>query len=426
MMTNKGTNEAHGKLLFISSAGCSENLLDGEAIKELARRSGFSITRDPGEADIIVHNSCGAIQRSMKLAITAIEHYKAVKKPDARLVVTGCLVKIDSDRLGEYFQGPTYAVENLHEIQESFDSEYDKDSGDVSKLPDLFVTEISQDLFDTQPYGRKYLEFVYGIKGFFKERLGLKVFPNFRFLDFLGYPDSLFLRVTTGCDKKCSYCGIRLSRGQLRSVSPDLITETIREAVSKGKKTLFLTGTNLTSYGRDIGSDFMELMESIIAIEGDFKIIVFNIEPYGLKENEERYLRIFCNPKILSVYYNLNSASQKVLDIMRRQYQADDVFDFMKKLQSLRPDLLIRTEFMVGHPGEGWPEFFESLFSIFRMRFDMIDVNHYSPRPRIPALKLDEQVSFPIRYLRFLVFWGFIGGKVMLPSLKPFSFTRGD
>jgi len=161
-------------------------------------------------------------------------------------------------------------------------------------------------------------------------------------------------------------------------------------------------------------------MERIIAIEGEFKLILFNMEPFGLDKARERAIRLLSSGKILSIYFNINSGSQKVLDIMKRRYDIDTVMEILKAIRESNPAILFRTEFISGHPGETWSDFGKTISLMRDFRFDLVDVNNYSARPGIPALELDHQVSVPVRCLRYLLLWAWVALKVFLPKLRPF------
>jgi tRNA-2-methylthio-N6-dimethylallyladenosine synthase len=197
------------------------------------------------------------------------------------------------------------------------------------------------------------------------------------------------------------------------------VLRTIEKGIAEGYKKVFLIGTNTSHYGKDIGTDFFTLLDNVLKIQGDFKIIIHNFEPHGIEEAPERFLENVSAPKILSFYFPLNSGSQFVLNRMKRGYDIETVMSTLKRLRGKNRKVLIRSEFIVGYPGERWRHFRQTLSLIMRFPFSRIDLHMYSPRPKIHALELDGQVSLAVRYLRFIIIHGLVFLKVDLKKLRP-------
>jgi MiaB/RimO family radical SAM methylthiotransferase len=267
---------------------------------------------------------------------------------------------------------------------------------------------------------RAFVEKIYGLKDFFRKKIGLKVLPNLNFFDFIGDRDTVYVRISRGCQNSCGYCAIRFAQGRLVSQPFDSIIDAVRDGVAQGYKKVFLIGTNTSHYGRDIGTDFFTLLEEVQKIEGDFKIIVHNYEPFGVEEDPDRFLKLFSSSKMLSFYFPINSGSPAVLKGMKRNYDISKVMHNVKKLKKIQPEVLIRTEFIVGYPGETWKDFFMSTRLCSYKHFNYIDLHFYSPRPNTYAAALDNQVSALTKSLRYLLIHLIVFSRITIHKLRPF------
>ena len=399
------------RLFYISSAGCAENLIDGSILKTMALKAGCAQTDDPARADIIVYNTCAFKKIQEDACMEAIARFARVKKPDAVLVVCGCLARINPERLRTVFDGPVFGPTELGRFFEVLKCE------PYNHLEDIY--SIPPELFRTQMFGRRILDRIMAVKKTLGRRTGLRFFPNFDILDFLGDPDTLFIRIARGCNNKCAYCSVRFAQGPLVSVRPDKIIETARRGLAAGQKQIMLTATNIMEYGSDIGADFPALLERILALGDGFRIIIQNLEPFGFNRDSGRLTGLLSDRRILSLYCPINSGSQKVLNAMRRRYDIDTVMKTLREIREKNPRAKIRTEFIAGHPGEGWREFMETLRLIIGFRFDLIDLHYFSPRPGTDSPNMPGQVSEPVKRLRWAILHAVVFLRVMLPKTRP-------
>lgn len=401
------------KRIFIDSAGCTENIIDGAILKNIAEDHGYESTNDPKEADLIIFNSCAAKQKQEDLCIDRIKKYDEIKKTGAEIVVCGCLPEINKERLDRAFTGNSFAPHNLEKFYELIK--------DVSAEKIEEAHHITRDISDFEMFRKRALiERIYSVKKYLNKTLHVNFFPNFNLFDYIGDEKTLFVRISRGCLNKCGYCAIRFAQGRLVSQPMDSILASIKQGIMDGYNKVFLVATNASHYGKDIGTSFTKLLQYILDIDGEFKIIIHNFEPFGAQESPDELLRLLSSPKILSFYFPLNSASQFVLNRMRRNYDIDQTMGFLKKLRELNGNILIRTEFMVGYPGEKWKNFIETMSFVRKFRFNQIDLHRYSPRPNIPALELDGQVSPIVKYLRSFIIQAFVFFRVTIRMLRPF------
>jgi MiaB/RimO family radical SAM methylthiotransferase len=400
------------KSIFIDSAGCTENIIDGAIIKNIAEADGYIHTKNPSEADMIVFNTCAFKKKQEDLCIKRLLEYKKNKKENAKIVVTGCLVGINKEKLDRFFEGPSFGPSELKKFYGLMNVE------EPEKIKEEH--HITREIADQEMFGtRAFIERIYDIKKYLKKRTNFNFLPNFNLYNYIGDENTLYVRISRGCVNSCGYCAIHYAQGRLVSQPLEEILTAIQKGIKEGFDKVFLVGTNTSQYGIDIGINFFELLEKILQIEGNYKIIVHNFEPHGIEQYPEEFIRLFASPKIMSFYFPINSGSQHVLDRMLRHYDINKIYELLKKLKEVNKKILIRTEFIVGYPGERWKDFFESVKLISKFRFSQVDLHKYSPRPKIYSLNLDHQVSKFIKELRFVIIHLVVFFKVSIKMLRP-------
>lgn len=404
-------NSREIKTVYINSAGCNENLLDGEILKSIVRNANLSLIDDPKIADLIVYNTCAFKKRQEDITIRTIKKLQRIKKSGAELIVCGCVVAINRERLQKVFEGASFVPFELRRFLTIIGTK------GIEQVEE--VNHIGRASFSTQIFGRSLIDKIYLVKSALKKISGIDFLPNFDILDFLGDENTFFLRISRGCLNKCGYCAVRFAQGPLVSMLPQRVLENVKNAIRQGHKRIFLSATNISIYGQDIGADFLDTLEQIVSQEGDYKIVIHNLEPFGITEDAEKFLKIFSSPRISAFYCPINSGSQDVLERMNRKYDVVKLMETLSVLRKSNPGVLIRTEFIIGYPGETWKDFFKTVLLIAKFKFSLIDLHRYSPRPNTEALYLEGKVPAPIKYLRYLMLLPIIFFRVWLPRLRP-------
>jgi len=198
-----------------------------------------------------------------------------------------------------------------------------------------------------------------------------------------------------------------------------MILRTIQEGLTQGYNRVFLIGTNTAHYGKDIGSSFFELLRRVEEIPGDFKIIIHNFEPFGVHDDPGAFESLFSSEKVLSIYMPFQSGSKSVLKRMNRKYDVATVMRSLRELRHRNQQVLIRTEFIIGFPGESWREFFDTVSACMRFRFNEIDLHVFSPRPGTEAALLDGHVSTATKYLRYLLLATLVFFRTTIRKFRP-------
>jgi len=343
------------------SLGCAKNLVDSELMLGSMTKNGWQLTNEPEDSDLLILNTCGFIQPAVEEAITEILELVKIKEeyPEKRIVVVGCLVQRYKEQL----------VEDLPEV-------------------DLFVgTEGAADLAAIVEKSAN---------GILTERV---ILPD-RFLMNSEMPRVVstpafrsWLKITEGCDNKCSYCMIPAIRGKLRSRSVDDLVKEARSLEKHGVKELSLIAQDSTAYGNDLGDDvtLVRLLGQLVQSTSIPWFRLLYLYPSGV--TDELLQLMVDNPRILP-YFDIpfQHVNDKILRLMNRHYSSQILYDLIERIRGFIPDIALRTTFLVGFPGESENEFLEIEKFLRKTKIDHVGVFPYANEEGSPSEKLPGQL----------------------------------
>jgi ribosomal protein S12 methylthiotransferase len=351
-----------GIKINIVKLGCPKNDLDAEAIQAQLQSSGFELTEEKDKAEIFIINTCGFIEKAKKESIEAILELSRFKNGSngKKIVVSGCLAQRYNSELWKSMP-EVDGILGLNEID------------NISKL----CSEVKKGnrVSFISPLPKEYSERV--------ERRALQILPY------------AYLRIADGCDNLCAYCSIPQIRGKYRSRKIENILAEAKSLAGKGIKEINLVAQDTTLYGQDIYEEqkLPELLSSLSKIEGIEWIRLLYTHPahYTGKLIKE----IAANKKVCKYLdLPLQHISDKLLYLMGRKVARKEIQRLIKTLRNKIPDLVLRTTFIVGFPGEGEEEFEELLNFVEEQRFDRLGAFTYSREEGTEAYNLREHLSF--------------------------------
>lgn len=321
-------------------------------------RAGWARADDPADAGTILVNSCGFIEPAKEESITTtlgmIEAY-----PRARVVMSGCL----SQR---------YAQELAEEMPELGGVFGNRAPARIAEFLDL--VEAGGDRVMVPPAGST------------PDRL-----ESLERTHLLSFPGSAFVKVSEGCDNRCSFCAIPLIRGRARSKRPDAIVAEIEALLGRGIVEINLVAQDLASYGRDLAADDPRatpeaLLKAISAVSGDFWVRLLYVYPDRFPATFFPILRD--DPRLLP-YFDVpfQHASRDVLKRMGRPGSADAYLGLIRSIRRELPDAVIRSTLLVGFFGETDEAFDELLAFQNQADLDWLGVFAYSPEEGTPAMR---------------------------------------
>ena len=378
--------------------GCPENRVDSARVQKYLEENGWLITEDHANADLILFNACSLTQENTAISLKIIQKIQEEKKSGSQSIVWGCLPKIDPEALREKYDGPTFGERELSLLDQIIDASRPIEAITANYvLPKHPIDESLGEGILMRFEGPPLIRFLKGLVVKWDSYL------NSKFDLFTQGNSSVFhIKVATGCLGACSYCGIRKSRGTVRSKSITKVMCEFKEGLQKGFKYFFLIGTDLGAYGRDLGYTLVDLLKEMIKEKGDFKIGLRNVNPYHLKKMLNELIPIFKSKKIWYFSSAAESGSNRVLKLMRRNYTIEEFKECIQTIRRAFPDIIIRTQLMAGFPTETEQDFAETMHLLDDIVFDYAEVYRFSKRPGTPAENMKSQVPEKIKRQRFL------------------------
>ncbi len=344
---------------FIDHHGCAKNQVDGEELTARLEAAGHCYVPSGDEADCIIINTCGFIESAKKESIDAA---LAVKRfwPDKKVLVAGCLAQ-------------RYPEALMAEMTEADGVLGNADlSLAVQALKNIERGQRTSIVVE-QP-----------------RAIAADYYPRQRLFD---YPGSAHLKITEGCDNRCSYCAIPLIRGGLRSRSIDDVAAELETLVARGIFEINLIGQDLGAYGRDSSEDsgLVRLLERLERVEGDFRLRVLYIHPDHFPEG---LLELMTSSRKILPYFDLpfQHASEKILRAMNRRGSGQTYLGIVERIRKTLPESMIRSTFLVGFPGETEEDFTALLQFQKEAGLDWLGTFSYSREEGTPAYSMKARV----------------------------------
>ena len=366
--------------LGLISLGCPKNLVDSEVMLGIIEKYHIEITNDPEAAEIIIVNTCGFIESAKQESIDTILSMSAYKTEGCcrYLIVTGCLAQRYAQEL----------FQDMPEIDAIVGTNVYKDIAQVIErvMQGQRVLHLSETDFE-----KINLE---GLQG--KERN----LPDPRKLTTPPY--MAYLKIAEGCDNFCSFCAIPLIRGRYTSKPYEQVMAEARELVERGVKELIVIAQDTTRYGQDLYGKLRlaELLHDLNALPGLKWIRVLYSYPNTFTDELiEAYATL---PKVCHyVDLPLQHASDRLLHAMRRRDKLSETEKLLKKLRERIPDIVIRTTFIVGFPGETEEDFAILKEFVTEQKFENAGVFQYSQEENTVAATLPEQIPEETKQERY-------------------------
>ncbi len=350
------------------SLGCAKNQVDTEIMIAKLKKAGYKIVNNMLKADIIVINTCGFIEDAREEAINTILETGKLKDSGylQYLVATGCLAQ-------------RYGQELLDEIPE-----LDGVIGISS-----FV-EIDQHL-DLILAGERVCQVTKPSEIFFEKGPRVLTTPA----------GSAYLKITEGCNNRCSYCAIPLIRGPLRSRPSDELIEEARELVGKGIKELVLIGQDTAQYAQDLRNEdnINRLLKQLTTVDGLAWIRLLYLHPAHIKQD---LIDLIAREAKVLPYLDIpiQHASGNILKAMNRKHEEEELALLMHRLKEQVGGLVLRTTVMLGFPGESEDDFRRLYDFVGETEFDWLGAFAFTAEEGTTAYTMAEQVPEEIKQER--------------------------
>ncbi len=338
----------------IKTLGCKVNSYESEFIYGLFIEKGFSYCEE--KADVYVVNTCTVTNMADRKSRQIINSIRR-DNPNSIIAVCGC------------FSQNCYNTGKL----DSINADIVIGNKDKSKIVD-YVLEYSKN--------KEKIERFYDLKG-----------ASFENMEITGSYDRTraYVKIEDGCNSFCSYCVIPFTRGSVRSKNHESVIEEVISLVNNGYKEIVLTGIHTGKYN-DGEYDFADLVKDLVKVKGLKRLRVSSIE---INELNDRVLEVFKESDVFvpHLHIPLQSGSDKVLQLMNRRYDKAFFEERISYIRSIKKDLSITTDVIVGFPGETDEMHKESMDFIKKIAFTKVHVFPYSDREGTVASKFKEKVN---------------------------------
>ena len=352
------------------SLGCAKNLVDSQGLWSLLSQQGFTLVEDPNQAEFIIINTCGFIHDARQESLQALQEFSENKRRGQKLIAAGCLTE-------------RYRAELLESVPGIDGLMGTRDLADILPLMRILNEH-------SKPHSEVY----------FPEHAHIVNHP-----DLPGYMiqgGSSYLKIADGCRRSCAFCAIPGIKGTLTSRPKDDILKDAHALQAAGVQEINIIAQDVTDYGQDLG-----LQDGLPNLLADLLPVIPHIPWVRLLYTYPGYFSdrlidmMVVFPQLLPYLdIPLQHADPKVLQLMRRPSDVDWVRHTVAKMRAKLPDLVIRTTFIVGFPGESEHSFQVLKDFIEEMQFDHVGVFTYSIENGTPAQILGDPIPQEVKEAR--------------------------
>lgn len=342
--------------ILVKSYGCSANFSDGEAIKGMLKAAEFNIVNETAEeVAVVILNICTVKgdENALKEIKDAIE-----KRKYAYIVVAGCVPPRLIPRIKEMKSGIT--IINTHNVREI-----------VSAVEET-INDNPQTIIEPKRKPKILLQ---------------KIRDN---------PLVGIVPISNGCLGKCAYCSVKLIKGKLYSYPADLVIKEVERCVKDRCKEIWITAQDTAAYGKDSSGNIniAELLQKIVAVNGEFMVRLGMGNPHHVKENLDGLISALKNPKMYKfAHIPVQSGSNKILKAMRRPYTVEEFKETIARLKKEIPEITIATDVMIGFPGETEEQFYETVKLVQDLKIPVLNISRFAARPDTAAANMKDQID---------------------------------
>jgi len=340
------------KKLHLVSLGCTKNLIDSEVM--LGKLKSYEIIDDSTQADLIIVNTCGFIESAKQESLNTIFELDSTRKKESILVMAGCLSQRYKEELKEGLQNEVdifTGVGDYNIIDQLVDEKRDQFS------PKVFLADERNDRVVT---GSNY---------------------------------HTYIKLSEGCNQKCSFCAIPSFKGKLNSRPLGSIQAEVKNLVSQGYYDFSFVSQDSSSYLRDfnINDGLEQLIEKIEQIDGVKSARILYLYP---STTTNSLIEKIANSKTFHTYYDmpLQHISSTVLQSMKRGKGSEQLKALMQHMKNM-PDNFVRSTFIVGYPGETQADFEELCEYLKEYKFDRVNVFSYSDEDGTTAYEFKDKIA---------------------------------
>ncbi len=338
--------------VYFKTYGCTFNQADTDIMKTMVATN-HTIVSDIQEADVVILNTCYVKLPTEQKMITKIKQIQE-DYPDKTLIITGCMVEVDPDRLYKF--APDNSWIGPHKID---------------KINQVIDASVKGEV--VHEYGKTSM---------------VKAGRDIKSTNKLIHT----LQICEGCNGGCTFCCTRQARGSLISYPIKLIVQEAKQAIENGAKELQVTAQDTACFGLDSDESFSDLLRELSDLDGEYRIRVGMMHPKSILPQLDQVIEVFKNSDKLFrfVHIPVQTGSDKVLKQMNRMHTVSDYEHIIDSFRREIPDITIATDIIVGYPTETDEDFEDTLNLVSKIKPDIIHISKYMHRPTAKSSTLDE------------------------------------
>jgi len=337
--------------------GCPTNFSESEAMNSLLSKASFEIIDNLEQAFVVILNIC-----TVKGNVVPLREIRKMREsyPHKKIIVAGCITNDIIPEIKEI--DSEISLINTHNIHE------------IVSLVEETINDNPIDMLAEHENP--------------EEKINIPRISRTKHIS--------IMPICEGCTGKCTYCSVKIVKGNLISYPMEKIIEKCRTAITQGAKEIWITAQDTASYMRDKveNTQLPELIDKITKIPGNFKIRIGMMNINNLMPVLDNMIKVMNNDKVYKfLHLPLQSGSNEILKKMKRRYTSRDFENTVKQLRENISNLTINTDMITGFPGETDEHFKESKEVIDRLKPDALFVNKFRLRPGTVSAEMENQVS---------------------------------
>jgi len=358
-----------GKYAFIS-LGCPKNLVDSERMLGLLQLDGYQLVDDPNGSDFVIINTCGFIEDARNESLATIDEMIALKKSEKTrgIIVSGCLAEHQKDRLLE-IRPEIDALVGVFGREE------------ITRVADRFLGRLDEQRTVFAPAPIRALP----------DTNRLRITPR----------HFAYLKISEGCDRLCTFCGIPQMRGKHATKPIEEIIQEATELAGDGVRELVVVAQDTTYYGMDLYGEprLRQLLEELSAVAGIDWLRLMYLYPQYI---DDALLETIATTENILPYLDLplQHINDRLLKRMARKVTRDEIETLLRRLRDRIPGLTLRTTMITGFPGETDAEFEELHQFIKDQAFERLGVFTYSHEPNTPSAQIPDHLPEEVKQQR--------------------------
>lgn len=325
--------------IYLETYGCSMNQADSELMLGLLKQAGYEIVSQEEDAELVIINTCIVKKPTESKILRRLRRIE-----EKKVIVAGCMPSAEKELIRKNFP-------------------------DFSMIGPENILSLAR-VVERVAKGERIVE----IK---REKEVKLCIPKLR-----RNPVIEIVPICSGCLGNCSYCIVRVARGELFSYPINLILRQIEEALKEGIREIWITAQDSGAYGKDRGTNLVELLNEICKLKGKFFLRVGMMNPNHALEMLDELIEVYKNSKVFKfLHLPVQSGNDGILRKMNRFYRVEDFKEVVRKFRKEVPSLTLSTDIICGFPEESDEQFEDSLKLIQEIKPDVLNISRFWSRP---------------------------------------------